>query len=276
MSRRPLRSRRTDYGTIILHWSLVCALSIALVSGLKIAAEAPDRSWINLLDPILPGTTVWAAHVEAGLALAGVAVAYAIYVWVARLTGRMRLGRMHLAALVGRGHGRWTALNVCLNWIFHLTMLSQLATGGLLYFDRGGSGVLALHWYGSWLIASFPVLHLATHWKLGRFAQLLRIFRPARLVSPPPPLDVADLLELLAQVVAAADRCGTAHGARARGGAVPRCVATARDGAAVQSVRGRRRGRHGRCGGAGDRRPEHGRDAAHPPYRPGRDAGAGR
>jgi hypothetical protein len=199
MSRRPLRSRRTDYGTIILHWSLVFALSVALGSGLKIAAEAPDRAWINLLDPILPGTTVWAAHVEAGLALAGVALAYAIYVWGARLTGRMRLGRMHLAALGGCGRGRWTALNVCLNWIFHLTMLSQLATGGLLYFDRGGSGVLALHWYGSWLIASFPVLHLATHWKLGRFAQLLRIFRPARLVSPPPPLDVADLLELLSR-----------------------------------------------------------------------------
>jgi Ethylbenzene dehydrogenase len=199
MSRRPIRSRKTDYGTIILHWSLVCALAVALVSGLKIAAEAPNRSWINLLDPILPGTAVWAAHVEAGLGLAGVAAAYAIYVWVARLTGRMRLGRMHLAALAGRGYGRWTALNVCLNWIFHLTMLSQLATGGLLYFDRAESLVLALHWYGSWLIASFPVLHLATHWKLGRFAQLLRIFRPARLVSPPPPLDVADLLELLAQ-----------------------------------------------------------------------------
>ena len=217
MSRRPLRSRRTDYGTIILHWSLVCALSIALVSGLKIAAEAPDRSWINLLDPILPGTTVWAAHVEAGLgACRRRPLAYAIYMWVARLTGRMRLGRMHLAALAGRGRGRWTALNVCLNWIFHLTMLSQLATGGLLYFDRGGSGVLALHWYGWWVIASFPVLHLATHWKLGRFAQLLRIFRPARLVSPPPPLDVADLLELLCAIVAADRDAGPTDRARAR------------------------------------------------------------
>jgi hypothetical protein len=49
------------------------------------------------------------------------------------------------------------------------------------------------------VIASFPFLHLATHWKLGRFAQLLRVFRPARLVSPPPPLDTSDLLELLAR-----------------------------------------------------------------------------
>jgi hypothetical protein len=199
MSGRPIRSRKTDYGTIILHWSLVSALAVALVSGLKIAAEVPGRSWINLLDPILPGATVWTAHVEAGCALAGVALAYAIYMWAARLTGRMRFSRMHLAALTGCGQGRWTALNVGLNWIFYLTMLSQLATGGLLYFDRAGSIVTALHWCGSWVIAGFPVLHLATHWKLGRFAQLLRIFRPARIISPPPPLEMADLLELLAR-----------------------------------------------------------------------------
>ena len=63
-----------------------------------------------------------------------VALAYAIYMWVARLTGRMRLSRMHLAALMGRGHGRWTALNVCLNWIFYLTMLSQLGDRRLAVF----------------------------------------------------------------------------------------------------------------------------------------------
>jgi Ethylbenzene dehydrogenase len=199
MRGRVIRSRRTDYGTVILHWSLVCALAVALLSGLKIAAEAPDRSWINLLDSVLPGAVVWSAHVDAALALAGVAVAYAVYMWRARLTGRVRLSRMHLSALTGCGHLAWTALNVSLNWVFYLAMLSQLATGGLLYFDRAGSTVLALHWFGAWVIASFPILHLVTQWKLGRFAQLLRMFRPARLVSPPPPLDMADLLELLAK-----------------------------------------------------------------------------
>jgi hypothetical protein len=199
MSGRPIRSRKTDYGTIILHWSLVSAFAFALVSGLKIAAESPNRTWINLLDPVLPGTTVWALHMRAALVLAGVAMAYTVYLWLARLTGRIRFNRMHLSGLVGRGHGRWAALNVSLNWIFYLTMLSQLVTGGLLYFDRAGNIVLALHWFGSWVIASFPLLHLATHWKLGGFAQLLRVFRPARLASPPPPLDMADLLELFAQ-----------------------------------------------------------------------------
>jgi hypothetical protein len=86
--------------------------------------------------------------------------------------------------------------------------------------------VLAQHWYGSWLIASFPVLHLTTHWKLGRFAQLLRIFRPARLVSPPPPLDVADLLELLAQsprqTAMPAHPAGSGHAAAQLHDALPR------------------------------------------------------
>ena len=155
MRGRPIRSRRTDYGTIILHWSLVSALAVALVSGLRIAAEAPNRAWLNLLGPGLPGATVWTAHMKAALALAGVAIAYAVYIWLARLTGRIRLNRMHLSGLVSRGNGRWAALNVSLNWIFYLTMVSQLVTGGLLYFDHAGGIVLDLHWCGTWMIASY-------------------------------------------------------------------------------------------------------------------------
>src|SRR5436190_24094144 len=45
--------RKTDYGTVILHWLLVGALSVAVVSGLRIASEAPDRTWVNVLDGML-------------------------------------------------------------------------------------------------------------------------------------------------------------------------------------------------------------------------------
>ena len=49
-----MRQRKTDYGTIILHWLLVGATSVAFVSGLRIATEAPDRVWLNWLDAVLP------------------------------------------------------------------------------------------------------------------------------------------------------------------------------------------------------------------------------
>ena len=56
------RGRKTDYGTVILHWLLVGALSVAIVTGLRIAGEVPDRTWINVLDFVLPKAAVWTAH----------------------------------------------------------------------------------------------------------------------------------------------------------------------------------------------------------------------
>ena len=35
-----MKQRRTDYGTIILHWVLVGAFGVAFVTGLRIATEA--------------------------------------------------------------------------------------------------------------------------------------------------------------------------------------------------------------------------------------------
>jgi hypothetical protein len=54
-----VRPRRTDHGTVILHWMLVGAFGVALFSGLRIATEAADRMWINLFDVVLPSTSAW-------------------------------------------------------------------------------------------------------------------------------------------------------------------------------------------------------------------------
>ena len=65
MSRWKNRRRRTDYGTIVLHWTLVSLLVVSLVTGLRIASETPDRTWVNLLDDLLPHAAVWTAHMPA-------------------------------------------------------------------------------------------------------------------------------------------------------------------------------------------------------------------
>ncbi len=57
-----MRRRKTDYGTIILHWTLVAATGVAFLSGLRIATEAPDRGWINFFDAVLPRAHVWDSH----------------------------------------------------------------------------------------------------------------------------------------------------------------------------------------------------------------------
>ena len=64
-----MRRRKTDYGTILLHWLLAAAIGVALLTGLRIATEMPDRSWLNLLDALLPDAGVWVLHMQAALAL---------------------------------------------------------------------------------------------------------------------------------------------------------------------------------------------------------------
>jgi hypothetical protein len=195
-----VRHRKTDYGTIILHWLLVAAFGIALLSGLRIATEAPGRGWINLFDVVLPRESVWVAHMQASVALLAVSLAYTIYLIRSGLGRRVRLDKVRLRGLFGRKQARLGAFNIILYWVFFATMLALIASGGLLYFGvYAGHDVAMLHWYGTWVMLAFSGLHVLMHYRLGGKSQLLRIFRPTRLSAPPPKLDAIELLILLAE-----------------------------------------------------------------------------
>jgi len=199
MSRRGSRKRRTDYGTVLLHGCLVVALAIAILTGLRIAAESPGRPWINAFDLILPRHSVWTAHMQVALVLVAIALAYSIYLVLAGLSRRVRFDRVRLAGLFGCQQARWGAINVALYWVLYLALLCEMITGALLYFDHGDSLTITLHWSGMWLIIGCTVGHVLVHWRLGAAAQLLRILRPMRLQPQPPVFDPIDLLELLDQ-----------------------------------------------------------------------------
>jgi hypothetical protein len=199
MSRRSSRNRGTDYGTVILHWCLVIALVVAVLSGLRIASESLDHDWIKTLDLILPRRFVWTAHVPAAIALVIIAIAYPIYIALAGLSRRVRIDRVRLIGLLGRRHARWGAINIALNWVFFLALLTEITTGALMYFDCANSITIKLHWAGTWLILGCALAHVLVHWKIDGAPQLLRILRPTRLLPQPPRFDPVDLLELLDQ-----------------------------------------------------------------------------
>ncbi|WOH67169.1 ethylbenzene dehydrogenase-related protein [Bradyrhizobium sp. BWA-3-5] len=195
-----MRQRKTDYGTIILHWTFVAAFVVALVTGLRIATETPDRTWINWFDAVLPRDSIWIAHMQAAIVLVAVAIGYIVYMLRSGLGRRVQLDRVRLRGLFRRGQGRLSAVIALMYWIFFITMSGLLVSGGLLYFGfYSGYDVAMLHWVGTWVILAFVVLHVLTQYKSGGVAQLLRIFRPAPLPAPPPKLDAVELLGLLVE-----------------------------------------------------------------------------
>ena len=194
-----MRKRKTDYGTIILHWLLVAAFGVAFVTGMRIATEAPERSWINSFDAVLP-QNVWVMHMQAAVVLLAVAFAYTIYVRRSGLGRRIRLDKVRLRGLVGRGQARRGAVNILLYWVFFVTMFALMASGGLMYFGYfAGYDVATLHWYATWVVLGFAGLHVLSHLLIGGTSQLLRIFRPTGLSAPPPQLDAIELLTMLAE-----------------------------------------------------------------------------
>jgi len=195
-----MSDRKTDYGTVILHWLFAAGLGVAFVTGLRIATEAPDRQWLNFLDAVLPRENVWVPHMQAAIVLVALATAYAIYLFRSGLTARVRLDQVRLRGLIGKGQARLRALNAVLTWALFATVAALLVSGGLLYFGLfAGYGVAMVHWYATWALPALVTLHVLAHAGLGGVAQLVRIFRPSQLAPPPPALDAVELLTLLAE-----------------------------------------------------------------------------
>jgi Ethylbenzene dehydrogenase/Prokaryotic cytochrome b561 len=199
MSRRASRKRRSDYGTVILHWLLVLALTTAILTGLRIAGESPEHTWLSALDFVLPRRFVWTEHIQVAVVLIAIAIAYPIYVALAGLSQRIRFDRVRLAGLFGRREARLGAFNIILYWVFYIAFFSEIMTGALMYFDYAGSVMFRIHWLGMWIILACAFVHVFVHLRIGGLSQLLRILRPTRLAPQPSRFDPLDLLDLLDQ-----------------------------------------------------------------------------
>jgi hypothetical protein len=195
-----VRRRRTDYGTVILHGALVAATGVAFFSGLRIATEAPDRSWINFFDAVLPRAHVWDTHMFSAVLLTSIAPAYTVYMIRSGLGRRIQLDKIRLLGLCRRQE-RLGSLNILLTWGFFVAMAILIGSGGSLYFGwAAGYGVATAHWYATWAVVAFAGLHVIVHYRIAGASQLLRIFRPEPLPPPPPRLDAVELLtKLVAQ-----------------------------------------------------------------------------
>jgi hypothetical protein len=194
-----VRRRNTDYGTIILHWTLVAATGVAFLSGLRIATEAPDRTWINSFDAVLPRAHVWDAHMLSAVLLISIALAYTVYMIRSGLGRRIQLDRVRLLGLFRRQE-RLGSLSVLLTWGYFVAMAILIGSGGSLYFGWfAGYSMATAHWYATWAVAAFTGVHVIVHYRIAGAWQLLRILRPERLPPPPRRLDAVELLTMLVE-----------------------------------------------------------------------------
>jgi hypothetical protein len=151
-----MKDRKTDYGTVILHWLFVAGLGVAFVTGLRIATEAPDRQWLNFLDAVLPRENVWVPHMQAALVLVALTLTYVVYLFRSGLTARVRLDQIRLRGLFGNGQVRLRAWNAALTWALFATIAALLVSGGMLYFGLfAGHDVAIVHWYATWRFPSW-------------------------------------------------------------------------------------------------------------------------
>src|SRR5262249_28268361 len=95
---------------------------------------------------------------------------------------------------------RLGALNILLCWVLFVALFLLIATGAMLYFGiAAGGGTNRLHWIATWSLPAFVVCHVLAHYRIGGWAQLLRVVRPTGLTPPPPKLDAGELLTLLVE-----------------------------------------------------------------------------
>lgn len=195
-----MKIRKTDYGTIILHWLLVAAISVAVLTGLRIATEGPYHLWVNELDAFLPRTHVWVPHMQSAVVQVAAMIAYTVYLARSGLSRRVQLDKNRLRGLLGKRTQRLGAFGAILMWAFFLSMVAMIVTGSLLYLGVFPNHfVRQVHWYGTWAILGFIGLHVLNHFAIGGSTQLMRVFRPDKLPAPPPRLDAVELLTMLVE-----------------------------------------------------------------------------
>ena len=172
---------RTDAGTIILHWISAIAVLTSVATGLRIAADAPAAPISQFLSPILPQGEIWTVHFIAGLTLFFSSAAYPLYLRRSGLQRRVAVKRLLVFTLPAAKRLRWGATNVALHWLAFILLAVLTVSGIVLYLGYGG-WIVKVHTISAFGVIGYILGHVTAHFFYGGLDQILRVFRPTRLV----------------------------------------------------------------------------------------------
>jgi len=185
---------RTDVGTVLIHWIASIACIVALGTGLRLASDQEFSVVWRAIAPVLPQGEIWSWHILAGLALTFASTSYIAYLHRSGLVRRIALRKLIALTTPAPRRTKWGACNVLLHWFLYGLVIVQTITGVLLYLGYGGWNV-TVHSVAATFVLLYIVAHLIGHFGYGGWLQILRVFKPARLVKTaatrPRPLLVA-------------------------------------------------------------------------------------
>jgi hypothetical protein len=179
-----------DAFTFIVHWGVVGAVTLSLLTGLRIAADynasaagtiSAKLRWLLLEGPVIE----W--HIWSGWTLTFIAVSYAAFLWRARQVNRIKLDRsVWLRLRRARQRGgfwsdvpAWFAANVLIYQIGFVLIGLMALTGWLLYaefrFGLGYHAIATVHGIIAYGFLLYVVVHVFAQLKAGNF---WKVFRP--------------------------------------------------------------------------------------------------
>ena len=175
------KSPRSDFGTVLLHWTTAITFLISLFTGIRIASDNPDAVVSKWLTPILPQGEIWSWHFFAGLTLFFCGASYFLYMRRSALSRRAAPKRLKVLLLPVVNKLRFAALNVALHWLLFTLVTILTGTGIALYLGYGG-WIIYIHSTAAFVALGYIFVHVTSHYLMGGIWQLLRIVRPAKLV----------------------------------------------------------------------------------------------
>lgn len=171
---------KSDWFTIILHWTSAIAMTLSLFTGMRIAADALDAVVPKWFLPILPQGDMWTVHFYSALSYVFTATAYLVYLRAGDLFSRNSPAKLRVLSLKAPAKLKWGAINVALHWLLYAIVLVMIATGIFMYQGYGG-WVIKLHRWSAIVAIGYIFAHIVAHYLYGGWLQLLRIFLPQSL-----------------------------------------------------------------------------------------------
>jgi cytochrome b subunit of formate dehydrogenase len=174
-------SPRSDFGTVVLHWTTASAFLVSLFTGIRIASDNPHAVVSKWLTPILPQGEIWTWHFFAGLTLFFCGSTYLLYMRRSALSRRAAPKRLKVLLLPVDSKLKFAALNVALHWVLYSLVIVLTGTGIALYLGYG-NWFIYVHSTAAFIALGYIFFHVTSHYMMGGIWQLLRIVRPIRLV----------------------------------------------------------------------------------------------